>query len=77
MKLSRPTMRRCPNCDYDLSNPAVLTNVPTFGKQNSLETQAQAQVQAVEPGTPDGSAANEYDDGETDCLILRDEEDKS
>lgn len=81
MKLSRPAIRKCPNCDCDLSNPAVLTNIPTFSERNSLETQAQAQAQAqaqvVEPGTPDDSAASEYDDSETDCLILRDEEDKS
>jgi hypothetical protein len=77
MKLSRPAIRKCPNCDCDLSNPAVLTNIPTFSERNSLETQAQAQAQVVEPGTPDDSAASEYDDSETDCLILRDEEDKS
>jgi hypothetical protein len=68
-------MRRCPNCDYDLSNPAALTDIPTLGEQNTLETQAPAQ--AVDPGTPDDSAANEYDECETDCLILRDGEDKS
>jgi hypothetical protein len=68
-------MRRCPNCDYDLSNLIALTNIPTLSERNTLETQAQAQ--AVEPGTPDDSAANEYDGGETDCLILRNGEDKS
>ena len=68
-------MRRCPNCDFDLSNPAPLTDIPTLGEQNTLETQAQAQ--AVDPGTPDDSAANEYDEFETDCLILRDGGDKS
>jgi len=64
-------MRRCPNCDYNLSNPAPLTDIPTLGEQNTLETQA------VDPGTPDDSAANEYDECETDWLILRDSEDKS
>jgi hypothetical protein len=68
-------MHRCPNCDYGLSIPTVLTIIPAFSERNSLETQAQAQ--AVEPGTPDDSAAKEDDEGETDCLILRDGEDKS
>jgi hypothetical protein len=77
MKLIQPAMLRCPNCDYDLSNPAALTNIPTLSEQNTLKTQAQAQAQAVEPGTSDDSAANEYDEGGADCPTLRGGEDKS
>jgi hypothetical protein len=77
MRLSRPVRCRCPNCDYDLSNPAMLTEITPFRERSPCETQAQTQAQAMEPGALDDWAANEYDEGEADCLIVRDSEDKS
>jgi hypothetical protein len=71
MKLGRHAIRRCPNCDYDLNSPAPLNHITDFGGQTRLPAQLH------EPDAEAGSLANEFDETETDCLILKDGEDRS
>jgi hypothetical protein len=75
MKLGRRPTRRCPNCDFDLSSrTAALPAIPQdFGAQKMLHAE-QAREQDTEAV---GSLANEYDEAETDCLILKDGEDQN
>jgi hypothetical protein len=71
MRLGR-TIHRCPNCNHDLSASVDVTHITDFGRQDEI------QVQQRQSDTGAGtSAANEYDEAETDCLILRDGADKS
>jgi hypothetical protein len=74
MGLGRRTIRRCPNCDHDLGARVEAAHVPDFGHQNEIQVREREPVPDTGAGS---SAANEYDEAETDCLILRDGEDKS
>lgn len=71
MELGRPAIRRCPNCDYDLSQAAALRVIGDFQDQD------EAQEQVPEPHEDATSVPSEHAENETDCLILKDEEDKS
>lgn len=71
MKFGRRGIRRCPKCDYDLCSPAPLNHPTDVGDRTGPPAQLQ------EPRGEAGSLANEYDETETDCLILKDGENKS